>query len=600
MHPDMTARQAFHMLENETLWELADAFTALLAQRIDHAIVGGVAVCLHGYRRNTVDLDLLVRPEDAAALRSTLEADGLRWDAAAKEFRSAGGAAVQFVLAGESEGPGQAATFPSPSDRKHVTTIEGLPVLSLAQLIQSKLACGLGNLRRTHKDFADVVQADRVPPPGRLLRAIVAQVGSQGIPRTRSPRAVGNKLRRFEWTRQEFQGWARGIAVRVFPAVRPGRRRRCAAGSADADGSFPSWLSGRMIRIGDVREEYFMKLVDYAPPPSPSLEQQRDALQKGLGRAVQWALTGRLKDEPLLEACLQDRRYDSQIDAPRGDWLWELVRAVGAADRFRVPSSMRCTNLPTSAVPINCANSPAVTGRWETKPSARRLYEIVERKPFPSYCPCLGEEEIITLDGEQAFLFAARMRGRSLADHAWEWDDGRLMYLAVKLLGEERASSLLEASSDAEIRRFRDYWRRDELRRAEQRQRSSHKERMTAISVADILREAEGESKCYWFGAGESTPTKPICGSSLTASGPSRSRKSSLNFSGSFQTVRCPISTPGSLSCAGMATRKCDGGRSVPGAECPPVDTGIRSDRTSERIARRISGRPVHQELLPG
>ncbi len=77
---------------------------------------------------------------------------------AEKEFRSADGAAIQFVLAGESEGPGQAALFPSPGDRKHVTTIEGLPVLSLAQLIQSKLACGLGNLRRTHKDFADVVE----------------------------------------------------------------------------------------------------------------------------------------------------------------------------------------------------------------------------------------------------------------------------------------------------------------------------------------------------------------------------------------------------------------------------------------------------------
>jgi hypothetical protein len=36
--------------------------------------------------------------------------------------------------------------------------IEGLSVLTLAALIQSKLACGLGNLRRTHKDFADVVE----------------------------------------------------------------------------------------------------------------------------------------------------------------------------------------------------------------------------------------------------------------------------------------------------------------------------------------------------------------------------------------------------------------------------------------------------------
>jgi hypothetical protein len=161
MQTDMTARRAFHILENETLWELAQRVHGLLArQRIDHAVVGGVAVCLHGYRRNTVDLALLIRPEDSAALRSTLEADGFRWSPVEKEFRSLAGIAIQFVLAGESEGPGQPATFPSPSDPRHVTTIEGLPVLSLAQLIQSKLACGLGNLRRTHKDLADVVELD--------------------------------------------------------------------------------------------------------------------------------------------------------------------------------------------------------------------------------------------------------------------------------------------------------------------------------------------------------------------------------------------------------------------------------------------------------
>lgn len=36
--------------------------------------------------------------------------------------------------------------------------IEGLPAMSLARLIESKIACGEGNLRRTHKDFADVVE----------------------------------------------------------------------------------------------------------------------------------------------------------------------------------------------------------------------------------------------------------------------------------------------------------------------------------------------------------------------------------------------------------------------------------------------------------
>src|SRR5258708_36115940 len=147
------------MLENESLWDVTKRIHSLLAGKgIDHAIVGGVAVCLHGYRRNTVDLDLLIRPDDAVRVRSALETEGFQWIAAEKEFRSASGVAVQFVVAGEKEGPGQEATFPSPSGAQHVTTIEGLPVLSLAQLIQAKLACGLGYMRRTFKDFADVVE----------------------------------------------------------------------------------------------------------------------------------------------------------------------------------------------------------------------------------------------------------------------------------------------------------------------------------------------------------------------------------------------------------------------------------------------------------
>jgi hypothetical protein len=159
MIPAITARRAFQMLENESLWDVTERIHGLLArENIDHAVVGGVAVCLHGYRRSTVDLDLLVRPEDTSRLRSILEAERFEWLAKEKQFRSPSGVYVQFVIAGEREGPGQEASFPSPSDAEHITHIEGLPVLSLPQLIQAKLACGLGDMRRTHKDFADVVE----------------------------------------------------------------------------------------------------------------------------------------------------------------------------------------------------------------------------------------------------------------------------------------------------------------------------------------------------------------------------------------------------------------------------------------------------------
>jgi hypothetical protein len=159
MNSAMTAQRALQMLDNETLWEVAQSTHRLLAdQGIDYAIVGGAAVFLHGYRRNTVDLDLLIKPHDTAPVRAILENEGFQWSDARNELRSPSGVALHFVIAGEREGPGQETRFPDPSDVKYVTTIEGLPVLSLAELIQSKLACGIGAMRRTHRDFADVVE----------------------------------------------------------------------------------------------------------------------------------------------------------------------------------------------------------------------------------------------------------------------------------------------------------------------------------------------------------------------------------------------------------------------------------------------------------
>lgn len=154
-----TARNTYRMLANESLWDVAERTHELLANEgIAHAIVGGVAVCLHGYRRNTVDLDLLLASDETDAFRAALEAGQFEWKARQREFRSPSGIAVQALIAGESAGKGQSVLLPDPNDARAVTVIEGLPVLTLKKLIEVKLACGLGDLRRTHKDFADVVE----------------------------------------------------------------------------------------------------------------------------------------------------------------------------------------------------------------------------------------------------------------------------------------------------------------------------------------------------------------------------------------------------------------------------------------------------------
>jgi hypothetical protein len=147
------------MLGNESLWKVAEQCHALFsAAEIPYSICGGVAVCLHGYQRNTVDIDLVIRPGDAESVRNLLSEEGLVWDEANAEFRTPAGIAVQFLIAGQKAGEGSEVTIPEPVGELNVEQREGLTVVRLSRLIEMKIACGMSNLRRTHKDFADVVE----------------------------------------------------------------------------------------------------------------------------------------------------------------------------------------------------------------------------------------------------------------------------------------------------------------------------------------------------------------------------------------------------------------------------------------------------------
>lgn len=155
----ITAQKVYQMLGNESLWNVAERCDALLsAAKIPYSICNGVAVCLHGYQRNTVDLDLVIRSSESEAVRNVLADNGLVWDETNVEFRSPDGIAVPFLIAGEKAGKGSEVTIPEPIGELNVEQREGLPVVRLSRLIEMKIACGMSNLCRTHKDFADVVE----------------------------------------------------------------------------------------------------------------------------------------------------------------------------------------------------------------------------------------------------------------------------------------------------------------------------------------------------------------------------------------------------------------------------------------------------------
>lgn len=154
-----TTAKVYAMLGNESLWEVATYCHELFRKsEIQHSICGGVAVCLHGYQRNTTDIDLIIQKDDAPKVKQLLLSEGYRWDEENNEFHSPSEIAVQFLIAGEKAGKGSEVKIPEPSGELNVEEREGLSVVRLSRLIEMKLACGMNNLRRTHKDFADVVE----------------------------------------------------------------------------------------------------------------------------------------------------------------------------------------------------------------------------------------------------------------------------------------------------------------------------------------------------------------------------------------------------------------------------------------------------------
>lgn len=117
-----------------------------------------MAVCLHGYQRNTTDIDIIIKADDRGSVSNALVAAGFRWDKERVEFRSESGIAVQCLISGEPAGKEAEVKIPEPIGDANVEIREGLCVVRLSRLIEMKLASGQGNLRRTHKDFADVVE----------------------------------------------------------------------------------------------------------------------------------------------------------------------------------------------------------------------------------------------------------------------------------------------------------------------------------------------------------------------------------------------------------------------------------------------------------
>jgi len=137
-----------------TMREIARRLDAL---GVPYAVVGGLALFFHGYRRFTEDVDILVTKDSLKLIHEKLEGLGyLPPFAGSKHLRDTdSGVKVEFLTTGEYPGDGKpkAVAFPDPIDVR--VEGDGIWFLSLPALVELKLASGISNPLRG-KDIVDV------------------------------------------------------------------------------------------------------------------------------------------------------------------------------------------------------------------------------------------------------------------------------------------------------------------------------------------------------------------------------------------------------------------------------------------------------------
>lgn len=135
--------------------------------RIPYALVGGMALFIHGYRRFTEDVDLLVTQEGLERIRERLV--GLGYVPIFEGIRGLRdrehGVRIEFRVTGEYPGDGKPKPVAFPDPLESSTLIGDIRLISLPKLMELKLASGMtspGRLRDL-ADVQDLIKALKLP-----------------------------------------------------------------------------------------------------------------------------------------------------------------------------------------------------------------------------------------------------------------------------------------------------------------------------------------------------------------------------------------------------------------------------------------------------
>lgn len=128
---------------------------------IDYAVIGGMALALHGFIRPTQDVDLLLTLEGLEKFHAELVGRGYvpTFPGARKHFRDTEtGVKVEVITTGEYPGDGKPKPVVFPDPASSAETVAEHQVVRLPTLIELKLASGLSAEHRKLRDLADVQQ----------------------------------------------------------------------------------------------------------------------------------------------------------------------------------------------------------------------------------------------------------------------------------------------------------------------------------------------------------------------------------------------------------------------------------------------------------
>ncbi len=137
---------------------------------IHYAVIGGMALAIHGLVRPTQDVDLLLTREGLDRFHERLVGAGYLplFPGAQKHFRDTKtGVRVEVIVAGEYPGDGKPKPVSFPDPKSASVEVDGVNVITLEKLIELKLASGLSAEHRRLRDLADVqmlIETLHLPP----------------------------------------------------------------------------------------------------------------------------------------------------------------------------------------------------------------------------------------------------------------------------------------------------------------------------------------------------------------------------------------------------------------------------------------------------